>query len=104
MLLMRAFKLRELPKSTLKDRVNNKEQNTEKLVSIRSYSKPVLSEADFRPFSGKRLCGRNWEPSIPNFANIAFFYYSLNKGLWYLAWSWFGTYHRCCSRTDGALG
>jgi hypothetical protein len=73
MLLMLASKLRELPKSTLKDRVNNKEQNTEKLVSIRSYSKPVLSEADFRPSSGKRLCGRNWEHSIPNFTNIEFF-------------------------------
>ena len=43
MLLMRASKLRELPKSTLKARFKNKEQNTEKLVSIRSYSKLVLS-------------------------------------------------------------
>jgi hypothetical protein len=58
MLLMRASKLCELPKSTLKDRVNNKEQNTEKLVRIRSYSKPVLSETDFRPFSGKGICWR----------------------------------------------
>jgi len=38
MLLMRASKLCELSKSTLKYTVNNKEQNTEKLVSIRSYS------------------------------------------------------------------
>ena len=69
---MRASKLYELPKSTLKYTVNNKEQNTEKLVIIRSYSKPVFSEPEFRPFSEKRLCGRNWEHSIPNFANIAF--------------------------------
>jgi hypothetical protein len=38
MLLMRTSKLCELPKSTLKYRVNNKERNTEKLVSIRNYS------------------------------------------------------------------
>jgi len=57
MLLMRASKLCELPKSSLKA-VNNKEQNTEKLVRIRSHSKPVLSEADFRPFSGKGICWR----------------------------------------------
>ena len=56
MLLMRASKLRELPKSTHKDRDNNKKQNVETLVSIRSFNKPVLSEADFRPFSRNSLC------------------------------------------------
>lgn len=45
---MRASTLDEVPKSTLKDKVNNKEQNTEKLVNFRSCRKLVLSEAEFR--------------------------------------------------------
>jgi hypothetical protein len=45
---MRASTLGGVPKSTLKDRVNNKKQNIEKLVNFRSCRKLVLSEAEFR--------------------------------------------------------
>lgn len=90
MLLMQASKPCELPKPTLKGRVNNKEQNTEKLVRVRSYSKPVLSEADCRPSLGRGYVGE--------IGNIVFlisqtgvFHYSLNKGLFYPAWSRLGT-------------
>jgi hypothetical protein len=44
MRLLRASKLREVPKSTFKDKVNSEDQNIEKLraVNIRSCRKPVL--------------------------------------------------------------
>jgi len=45
---MRASTLGEVSKSTLKDKVNNKEQNIEKLVNFLSCWKLVLSEAEFR--------------------------------------------------------
>jgi len=50
MRLLRASELREVPTSTLKDKVNNKEENTERLVNIRRSREPVLSEVDFRCF------------------------------------------------------
>jgi hypothetical protein len=43
--LLRASKVFEVPKSTLKDKVNNNEQNIEKLVNIRIGRKPVLPES-----------------------------------------------------------
>jgi hypothetical protein len=42
--LLRASKLYDGPKSTLKDKVNHKEQNVEKLVNIRIGRKPILPE------------------------------------------------------------
>ena len=41
MCIMRASKLGEVPKSTLKVKVNNKEQNIEKLFNFRSCTKLV---------------------------------------------------------------
>ena len=41
MRLLRASELCEVRISTLKDRVNNKEENTEKLVNIRRSRKPI---------------------------------------------------------------
>jgi hypothetical protein len=41
-MLLRACEVCEVPESTLKDNVNGKEQNTEKLVSIGIDSKPLL--------------------------------------------------------------
>ena len=41
---MRAYKLCEVPKSTLKDKVKNKEKNIEKISQYSSCRKPVLDE------------------------------------------------------------
>jgi hypothetical protein len=43
--LLRASKLFEVPKSTLKDKVKSNEQNIEKIVNIRIGRKPVLPES-----------------------------------------------------------
>ena len=48
LLLLRTSELREVPTSTIKDKVNNKEENIEILVNIRGSRKPVLSEVEFR--------------------------------------------------------
>jgi len=48
--LLRASELCEVATSTLKDTVNNKEENTKKLVNIRRSRKLVLREVDFRCF------------------------------------------------------
>jgi len=71
---MRASTLDEVPKPTLNDKINNKENNFEKLVNFRSCRKFALSEAEFRWFLfGKRLCERNWEHGIPNFEYHVFY-------------------------------
>ena len=58
--LLRASELCEMPTTTLKDKVNKKEENIEKLVNIRGSRKPVLSEVDFRFFFLKQCTRRNW--------------------------------------------
>jgi hypothetical protein len=67
---MRASTLGEVPKSTLKDKVNNKDQNIEKLVNFQSCRKLVLSEAGFAGRSYASEIGN----SIPNFEHHAFYF------------------------------
>ena len=58
MRLLRASKLREVPKSTFKDKVNSKDQNIEKLRAgnIRSCRKPVLLRQILSSFFSGRGC------------------------------------------------
>jgi len=70
--LLGASVLCELPKSTLEDKFNNKEQNIKEIILIRSCRKSVLSEADFRNFSERVYLDevRNIVFTISNFLFI----------------------------------
>jgi hypothetical protein len=56
---MRASTVGEVPKSTLKYKVKNKEQNIEKLVNFRSCRELALREAEFRwVFREEAMCAK----------------------------------------------
>jgi hypothetical protein len=68
MLFLLGSKVIYAPKSTRNDKFKTINRILKNVVCIRSCRKPVLSEADFSCFFfWKRLRGRNWKHSIPDF-------------------------------------